>query len=147
MKVILLQDVAKIGRRGEVKEVNQGYANNFLLPRKLARPASKNDESAAKALQKEREIQKEVKKELLEKTFDDLKNKEIFLKEKSNEKGHLFSQVHKDEIKKALKEQLHVDINDDFIKLNDPIKEIGEFSISLEAQGVSTQIKLVVENA
>lgn len=144
MKIILLQDVAKIGRKGEVKEVSQGYANNFLLRQQLARPATDKDAKAAQARKEENIIHQKVKKELLEKTFADLKGKEIKITEKANEKGHLFSQVHKDKLVKALKEQLNVDIDESNIILTDPIKEVGEKEIILEAQDLSVNIKLVI---
>lgn len=144
MKIILLQDVPKVGHKYDVKNVASGFAANFLFPRKLAELASdkkiKNIETRQLQAKEERKIQDT----LLEKNIEALKNVSIEITEKSNEQGHLFKGVHKEEIVKALKEQGHIDINPDFIVLEQPIKEIGEYEITVKVEDQTEVFKLVI---
>lgn len=145
MKVILLQDVKSLGRKGEVKEVNQGHANNFLIPKKLVRPATDNDAVAALNKIKEKEVHDEVRKELMNKAFMELKGKGVTIYEKANEKGHFFSQVHKSEVVKAIKDQLKIEVEEDWVILSEPIKEVGERSVVIKNGNLKEEITLSVE--
>ncbi len=145
MKVILLQNVSKLGQKGEIKNVSEGYANNFLLPRGLAKFASTNE---IKRLQKESQKKEETQMKIQEETkkiLDDISGSKITIKEKANEKGHLFAQVHIKEIADAISKQLGFDISEDWINLKNPIKEIGEFNINLEAYHQKIKIKVYIE--
>ncbi|MCB9805635.1 50S ribosomal protein L9 [Candidatus Nomurabacteria bacterium] len=146
MKVLFLQSVAKVANKGEIKDVNQGYATNFLLPRKLAKVISgKEEEQIKKSDTQQREISK-INHDLFEKEIHSLKGKELIIKEKANEQGHLFSKVHKDEIQKALKEQLHVEINQTLINVDEPIKSVGTFDVIIGDKKVNVSIKVMVES-
>lgn len=145
MKVLLLQNVSKLGQKGEVKNVNDGYAHNFLLPNNLAKFVS---EGEAKKLSKISNKIKAKESEQITKTKAILKNisgSKITLKEKTNNVGHLFARVHRDEILKAIINQLGIEIEKDWIKLSDPIKEVGEFDINIEAYGKKIKLKLFIE--
>ena len=131
MKVILSQDIAGVGRKGEVKNVSDGYAGNFLLPKKLAQVATPAAIASAEKLKKQTEQDKEVQKDILEKNIKSLKDLKVQIKAKANEKGHLFSIIHPDEISKILKEQHHLDIPSKIIEIEKPIKEIGEHIIKV----------------
>lgn len=146
MKVLLLKDIPKIGKKGDVKEVNQGHAMNFLLPRKLAKAVNDSQVSQLK-VQKEKQKEEELlQKDIAIKSVASLKGKTIVLKERSNDKGHLFSQIHKDEIQKAINNQLGVSVSLESILLDHPIKEIGESNIKLKIYDVSVEIILKVES-
>ncbi len=134
MKVILLQDVARIGRKGEVKNVSDGYAGNFLLPKKLAQVATPNIVASAEKLKKQTQQDKEVQKNILDKNIAGLKDLKVELKAKANEKGHLFSIVHPDEISKILKEKYHLDIPSRIIEISKPIKETGAHTLKAKHQ-------------
>mgnify|MGYP001580249916 CR=1 FL=1 len=134
MKVILLQDVAGIGRKGEIKNVSDGYAGNFLLPKKLAQVASSNIVATAEKLKKKTEQGKDVQKNIAEKNINGLKDLKVEIKAKSNEKGHLFSIIHPDEISKVLKEKYHLDIPSKIIEISTPIKELGAHIIKAKHQ-------------
>ena len=131
MKVILSQDVAGVGRKGEIKNVSDGYAGNFLLPKKLAQIATPNALVVAEKLKNQMEQDREVQKDILEKNIKGLKDLKVQIKAKANEKGHLFSIIHPDEISKILKEQYHLDIPSKIIEIEKPIKEIGEHIIKV----------------
>lgn len=145
MKVIFLQDVPRVGKKYDIKEVNDGYAMNFLLPRKLAEMATPKNIAQLEMRQKEIVIEREVQESLLLKNLEEIKGKTIVLKAKADEKGHLFSGIHNKEIVEAMKTQHHADINEECIALEKPIKEAGEFEIPISIKDKKSSFKLVVE--
>jgi len=134
MRVILSQDIIGVGRKGEVKNVSDGYARNFLLPNKLGQIATPAAITLAEKLKNQMEQDREVQKDILEKNIKGLKDLKVQIKAKANEKGHLFSIIHPDEISKILKEQHHLDIPSKIIEIEKPIKEIGEHTIKTKHQ-------------
>ena len=134
MKVILSQDIAGVGRKGEVKNVSDGYAGNFLLPKKLAQVATPAAIASAEKLKNQTEQDREVQKDILEKNIKGLRDLKVQKKAKANEKGHLFSIIHPDEISKILKEEHHLDIPSKFIEIEKPVKELGEHIIKAKHQ-------------
>ena len=134
MKIILSQDITGVGRKGEVKNVSDGYARNFLLPNKLGQIATPAAIASADKLKKQMEQDKDVQKDILEKNIKGLKDLKVQLKAKANEKGHLFSIIHPDEISKILKEEHHLDIPSKMIEIEKPIKELGEHTIKAKKQ-------------
>ena len=147
MKVIFLKDVPRVGKKYDVKDVNDGYATNFLLPRKLAITATTKALAELESRKKEITIEREVQESLLLKNLEEIKGKTITIKGKANELGHLFSAIHKKELIEAMKEQNHADISEEFIVLEKPIKAAGEFEIPLLINGKKSSFKLVVEQA
>lgn len=145
MKVILLQDVPKIGKKYEVKEVSPGYASNFLFPKKLAENATPDAIVKIKEKQKEHFDQLKVQEELLKNNFSGLKNKTVIIKGKKNDEGHLYAKIHEKEIYQALKEQFRIDLPDDSIKLEEPINKVGEHEIKIQSSGMSGILKIIVE--
>ncbi len=145
MKVIFLKDVPRVGKRHDIKEVPDGYAMNFLIPRGLAQTATPKAVAELELRKKEVVIEREVQENLLIKNLEEIKGKIIKMKGKANEKGSLFSAIHKKEIIEELKTQQHADITPEFIVLEKPIKEIGEFEIPIEVKGKKSFFKLVVE--
>ncbi|HNW71894.1 MAG TPA: 50S ribosomal protein L9 [Candidatus Paceibacterota bacterium] len=145
MKVIFLKDVPRVGKRNEVKEVNDGYAVNFLFPRKLAESATPSAISELEKRKKEIIIEKEVQETLLEKHLSEIKGKVITLKAKADEKGHLFSAIHKKEISEELKKEHKAEIGEEFMILEKPVKELGEFEIPIIIKSKKSSFKLKVE--
>jgi large subunit ribosomal protein L9 len=105
MRVIFLQDVPRVGKRHDVKEINDGYAMNFLFPRKLAERATSQALLELEKNKKEVIVKKEIEEKLLEKSLLEIKGKIITLKAKADEKGHLFSAIHKKEIIEEMKKK------------------------------------------
>ncbi len=132
MKVILLQDVPNVGRKYEVKNVSDGYARNFLLARNLAKIATSQAIQEIEKLKKQTEQKKEIQQDILEKNIESVDGVRLEVKEKANEKGHLFAGINKEEIAKILKEQKHIDIPAEIIVLEQPIKKIGEYKIKVK---------------
>lgn len=144
MKVIFLKDVPRVGRKNDVKEVNDGYALNFLFPRKMAELATTKSLASLEQRQKEIVIEREVQENLLERNLSEIKGKTIVLQAKSDDKGHLFSAIHPKDIVKALHEQHKAEIGEQFIDLKKPIKEIGEFEIPIKIKNKNSSFKLII---
>ena len=147
MKVIFLSDVPRVGRKYDVKEVPGGYAINFLIPRKLAEPATAKSLAMLEIRKNEILVVKEVQENLLLKNLEEIKNKVVHLKAKADEKGHLFAQIHTKEIIDAMKTEHHADIGEEFIVLEKPIKQVGNFEIPVIVKGKKSSFKLVIEKA
>jgi len=144
MKVILLEDVEKLGKRLDIKNVEKGYARNFLLPKNLARVATKE------AL-KWRDVQIEIKK-----SVDDTKLKEVqsvvskmdglelFFKVKIGEKGQLFESLSAQKIKDKL-EEAGFNVSKNQIDLAEPIKELGEFPVKVKFDhNLESIVKIII---
>ena len=145
MKVIFLQDVPRVSKRHAVKDVNDGYAMNFLLPRKLVKMATLKAVAELEIQKKEIVIEREVQESLLLKNLEEIKGKTIIIKAKADKKGHLFSGIKNKEIVEEMKKQHHADISEEFIVLEKPIKEIGEFEIPISIKDKKSSFKLIVE--
>ena len=145
MKVLFLENVAKKGRKYEVKEVASGYARNFLIPQKLAELATDKSITRVDKLRKQQEAERKIQDDLLIKNLSDLKEVTITMTEKANDKGHLFAGIHKEELIPVIKEQTQLDVDTEHIILEHPIKEVGEHQIEILVGGKKTMFKLVVE--
>jgi len=144
MKVILLRDVEKLGKRFDVKDVADGYARNFLLPKGLAKPAT---ESALKSLEAEKaaaEAAAEMDLKVAEEAVAGLDGQEIEIKAKAGEDGKLYGAITPVKIVKILKDK-GFDVKKNQVKLASPIKEIGEYDVVLElAHGLEAKVKIIV---
>lgn len=132
MKVILLQDMAGLGKKYDVKNVSDGYARNFLVPKNLAKIATPKAIKAIEAEKKRLEQEKKIQENILQKNLESLKDLKIVFDGKNNEKGHLFAGIHNQDISKILKEQSHLDIPAEIIELEKPIKETGQYKIKVK---------------
>ncbi len=146
MKVIFLHDVPRVGKKYDVKEVNDGYGMNFLIPRKLAIAATPKSIAEIERSKKEIKVEREIQEDLLMKNLEEIKGKVITIKSRSNGKGSLFSSVHKKEIVDAMKSEHRADISEEFIVLEKPIKETGEYDIPVSIKNKNTTFKLVIEH-
>jgi len=145
MKVVLLKDVAGIGRKYDVKNVADGYALNFLIPRKLATAGTPQSIAHAERVASEQKSIENIQADLLRKNLKSLEETSLTISGKANEKGHLFAGLHKEAIVSELKKQKGIDILAEFIDLSHPIKEIGEHLISVKVHDKTTQFKLIIK--
>ena len=145
MRVIFLQDVPRVGKRHDIKEINDGYVMNFLIPRKLAEVATPKAIVDLEKRKKNIGIEREVREDLLMKNLEEIKGKVLVIKAKADEKGHLFSGIHKKEIVEEMKRQNHADLEEEFLALQKPIKEIGEHEIPIVIKDKKSSFKLIVE--
>ena len=133
MKIILLKDVQKVGRKYEMKEISDGYALNLLIPRGLAVAATKDTVKRIELEKSRDEGEKKIHQELLLKNLSELSGVTITMSEKANEKGHLFAGVHKLEIIPAIQKQTRLQIEAEHMVLDKPIKEVGLHEITVKA--------------
>jgi len=145
MKVIFLHDVPRVGKKYDIKEINDGYAMNFLIPRKLVMLATPKAVAEIEIRKKEIVVEKEVQEDLLTKNLEEIKDKVVHIKAKADDKGHLFSGIHKKEIVEAMHKEHRADISEEFIILDKPIKAVGEFEIQIQIKNQKSSFKLVVE--
>lgn len=145
MKVILLSDVPKLGKRGEIKEVSDGYARNYLIPKGLARELREKD---LKSLEIQREMERrryeKLRKES-EKKLEELKRGVLRIPVKSGEKGRLYGSVTSSLIAKVISEKVGVELDKRNIHLEKQIKEIGMYDVDIRLPGgVKGRIKIEI---
>lgn len=132
MKIILIQDVKKLGKKGDIIEANDGYARNYIIPQKLGVEANNKNMNDLK-LQKSNEVK--VAQEQLDaaKQFaEDLSKLEVIVKIKAGEGGKVFGSVSSKEIAAAAKEQCGVELDKKKIQLSDPIKTFGVHEVAIK---------------
>lgn len=144
MKVILTKDVPKVGRRFETKNVADGFARNFLLPNKLAEIASDQVEAKLKMAKSLHNEMQDALSEKFASVTEAIKGKELTVSAKANEKGHLYEAIHASVIVSAVEEQFNKSIEEEWITMEDPIKEVGEHFIDLKHQDNESRIKVTV---
>ncbi len=145
MKVILIRDVEDIGKAGEIVNVSDGYARNYLFPRKLAIPAT---EENLKAIEKRKTMLKS-KEEKERKKYEEIANKldnlELVVSKKAGQEGKLFGSVTNKDIEEALKAK-GIDISRKYIILEEPIKSIGRYMVKVKLPyGIEKTIAVTVE--
>ena len=148
MKVILLQDVKALGKKGEVVNVNDGYARNFILPKKLGVEANGKNLNDLK-MQKNNEA-KDAQEHLdaAKKLAEELKAGKVVLTMKVGEGGRTFGSVSSKEIAEAVKEQMHLDIDKKKIQLKEQIKTLGTHIVSVKLHPeVTAELKVSVKEA
>ncbi len=148
-QAILLQDVENVGERGAVVDVSKGYLRNFLVPRKLAEPATKGSIKAA--AQRQAAAQRAVA-EATAKAQESaalLNNTVLTLAHRAGEDGRLFGSVTTEDIAEAIREARGIRIDRRKIHLDDAIKSVGTYQVQVEvADGVIATVKtMVVEDS
>ena len=129
MKVILTQDVKSQGKKGQLVDVSDGYARNFLLPKKLAVIATAENLNTMKQQEKARKAQEAAEKAEAEATAKKLKDMTVKIATKAGEGGRLFGAVTAKEVSEALSAQYGVNIAKTKLVLDEPIKACGGYQI------------------
>ena len=132
MIVILVKDVKGTGKTGDVVNVSDGYARNFLLPRGLAQ---KGTDGNIRSLEKAKALQEDKfnkEKEDAQNLADKLAQFEVKIISKSGENGRLFGSITSNDIAQALKDQYKVEIDKKKIMLDSPIKQTGDFQVNIK---------------
>ena len=129
MKVILQQDVKGQGKKGQMVEVSEGYARNFLLPRKLAIVATTDAINTMNLKEKARKAEEARQKAEAQATAEKLKELQVKLTAKAGNGGKLFGAVTTKEISDGLKKQYNIDIPKQKLVLDEPIKSFGTYQV------------------
>lgn len=148
MEIVLLEDVKSLGKKGEIVKVNEGYARNFILPKKLgveATPKNLNDLKLKKANQEKIAAQQLAEaKELGEK----LEKASITLSIKAGDNGKAFGSVSGKEISKAIQDQLNLDIDKKKLVLPEPLKTFGTHEVPVKLhRDVTAKLSIKVTEA
>ena len=148
MKVIFNVDVKGQGKKGEMKEVSDGYARNYLLPRKLAMEANADNLNAYKLKEKAKAAQIAKEKAAAQETAAKLSGIQVKIAAKAGSAGKLFGSVTSKEISEALREQFGIEIEKQKIVQAEPIKSFGTFEVKckLGYEITGTVSVLVIED-
>lgn len=148
MKVIFNVDVKGQGKKGEMKEVSDGYARNYLLPRKLAMEANADNLNAYKLKEKAKAAQIAKEKAAAQETASKLSGIQVKIAAKAGSVGKLFGSVTSREISEALREQFGIEIEKQKIVQAEPIKSFGTFEVKckLGYEITGTVSVLVIED-
>lgn len=146
MEVIFLKDLLPTGNRGEIKLVNDGYARNFLIPKKYASPVTPQLKS--KFLEEKKRLDRisQEKQKNEENLLEKLHGLTLNFTEKSNEVGTLFSGVNKDKIIAEINKSIAITINPDDVILEKTIKQIGEYTVNISLKGKLIPINIKITN-
>lgn len=145
MQVILKEDSVKLGNKGDLVSVADGYARNFLIPKGFAIMATsssiRHNERTQKSMQKKLIKEQEKMKEIAEK----ISQTELVLKAKAGDDGKLFGSITNAEIVLALKEAIDVEIDKRRVGLHQPIRNVGKYTLPIKVySGVDAEISLIV---
>ena len=145
MKVILLENIQKLGNIGEVISVKRGYARNFLISKKKALFASKDNIKEVEKIKADLNKKDAEKKKFAKEISEKLKNKQFKIKKLSTENKELYGSVKPTEISKIILEEEKLEIKPSMIQLKDDIKTLGDFKATIDLHSeVQVQIKIQV---
>jgi large subunit ribosomal protein L9 len=145
VRVMLTQDVERVGKAGDIKDVADGYGRNFLFPRKLAVPARHGVEAEAKRL-RDATARKETKDRTEAQALaDEISNKTVVVRLKVGAEDKAFGSITNQDVAAALKAQHRVDIDRHKIEIKEPIKTLGEHQVPLRLhRDVTAHVNLIV---
>ena len=145
MKVILLQDVKSLGKEGEIVNVNDGYARNFIIPKKLGVEANSKNMNDLKLKKNNEETIAKENKEAAEKLAGELKAGQVALKIKVGEGGKAFGSVSAKEIAAAVKDQMGLDVDKKKIQLKETLKTLGTHIVPVKLHPeVTAELKVEI---
>ena len=142
MKVILLQDVKKMGKKGDVIEASDGYARNYLFPRKLAEEATANALHVVNAKKENERKKKLAELEAAQKLAAELKGKEVTINAKAGDSGRLFGAITNKDVAEAINSEFNLSIDKKKVVVN-TIKVAGTYEVEVKLYTeVSTKMKV-----
>ena len=145
MKVILNSDIKGVGKKDQIINANDGYARNFLFPKKLAVPADKENMAKLNSKKEANEYKRGVELEEAKKLANKINTLRLEVKIKAGENGKIFGSVTSKEIAENLKSKYNIDIDKKKIDLKDPIKTLGTFNVLIKLyEGVTAKLKVEI---
>lgn len=144
MKIILLEDVEGAGKKFEVKKVKDGYARNFLIPRKLAKPATKDNLKWLENAKKELEAKAEENLKEAQEIASKIDGIEVAISVKTGSENQLFESINAAKVAEKLKE-MGYNVKKSQVRLQKPIKEVGEFPVKINLDhNLEVEINLII---
>ncbi len=148
MKVILLKDVKGSGKKGDIVNVSDGYARNFLFPKGLAQEATKHNINSANQMKAAQEHQKELDLQAAKELADSIEGKNVLITIKAGTNGKLFGSVNTKDIADELNKQHNLDIDKKKLILKDSIKECGTYPIAVKLYpNIQATVNVIVESS
>ena len=148
MKVVLLQDVKSLGKKGELVTVSDGYARNFLFPKNLAKAANAQAMNELKNAEQSLKYKKETEIAAAQNAKAALEGSKFVIKAKAGESGKLFGSITPKEISAEIKRQKSIDVDKRRIVLKDDIKTVGEYEVEIKLYtGINAAVTVSVEKA
>ncbi len=146
MKVVLERDVPGLGKAGEIKNVSNGYARNYLFPRKLAVQATPGAIKAAQARLKVKKAKEDRTREHSQRVMLRLQDKPLYFKAKAGATGHLYGSVTSADVAQAIERVLGEPFDKRQVSMEHPIRELGKHIVELKLKGgVHGQVKVIVD--
>lgn len=146
MKVILLQDIKNVGRKEEIINANDGYARNYLFPKKLAIEATKDNLMKLQAKKTSEANKKQAEIEENKKIAEKLEKMTLTIKAKAGANGKIFGGITAKEVSEAIKSECNIEIDKKKIVLKETIKNLGEFSAEIKfGDGVNCKLALNIQ--
>ena len=143
MKVILTEDVKGVGKKDEIINANDGYARNFLFPKKIAVEANAKNMSLLQGRKDSANFKKEKEMEYANSLKEKLSKIMLTVKVKAGENGKIFGSITSKEICVELKKQKNIEIDKKKVNLKEPIKELGTFTIDIKLyEGIIGKLKI-----
>lgn len=144
-KILLLEDVEHLGRKGEIFSVKRGYARNFLLPRSLGIVADKNALAKQKKLQEERQLKAAEDRKEAEQVAVRLVETVLKIEVKVDQDGHMYGSVSANDLVKLLEEQANIVVEKRYIHLPHPLKTTGTHTVALKLkEGIAAQVVIKI---
>ena len=148
MKVVLLQDVKSLGKKGELVNVSDGYARNFLFPKSLAKEANAQAMNELKNAEQSKKYKKETETAAAQAAKEALEGSKFVIKAKAGESGKLFGSITPKEISAEIKRQKAYDVDKRKIVIKEDIKSVGEYEAEIKLYtGISAHVVISVEKA
>ena len=148
MKVVLLQDVKSLGKKGELVNVSDGYARNFLFPKNLAKEANAQAMNELRNAEQSKKFKKDTEIAAARKAKAELEGSKFVMKAKAGESGKLFGSITPKEISAEIKRQKSLDVDKRRIVLKDDIKTLGEYEAQIKLYtDITANITIAVEKA
>lgn len=146
MKVILLQDIKSVGKKNQIINANDGYARNFLFPKKLAIEANKENMLKLEAKQASNAHKKNLEIEENKKKAEQIEKTTLELKVKAGNNGKTFGGITAKEIAEALKKQIGIEIDKKKITIKETIKTLGTYEVEIKfGDGVNAKLKIYIK--
>jgi len=146
MKVVFIEDVSTKEKKGDIKEVSDGYARNFLLPRGLALPATPGTVKAAEKIAQERERKRERMHEEYVELAKQIEGKELIFKGKASSKGTLHGSITAADVADRLSDLINVHIDKKKISMKSSLHNVGEYDVQvIFSKDATAGIKVIIE--
>ncbi|MBI2097326.1 MAG: 50S ribosomal protein L9 [Candidatus Vogelbacteria bacterium] len=145
MKIVLLDDVAKVGKRFEIKNVASGYARNFLIPKGSAALANPAILKRVELMKHKYEVELNKRRAEASQVINQLADSIIVIEAKANEQGHLFEGLDRAAIAAAVKRETKLDLNPEWLQLERPLKAIGDYDLAIAQGDSQSRIKVRVQ--